>query len=59
VNRNSLLWMLVLFFGASLVFRGLRSLTEGEPTAVVAGVQVGALAAIVIVLVLFVRRRGS
>jgi lipopolysaccharide export LptBFGC system permease protein LptF len=57
VERNQLLWVLVVFFGASVVFAGLRRLTEGESAAVVAGVQVAALAAIVIGLVVFVRRR--
>jgi uncharacterized membrane protein YhaH (DUF805 family) len=56
VNRTSALWVLVLFFGASVAFGGLRRLTEDESTAVVVGVQLGALALIVGAVVLAVRR---
>ena len=48
--------MLVVFFGGSVVFGGLRRLTEDEPTGVVVAVQLGALALIVTVVVLVVRR---
>jgi uncharacterized membrane protein YhaH (DUF805 family) len=57
VNRNTFLWTLVLFFGASLLFGSLRRATEGERTALVVGVQVGALALLVAAVVVFVRRR--
>jgi uncharacterized membrane protein YphA (DoxX/SURF4 family) len=57
VDRTYLLWVLVLFFGTSLVFAGLRKLTEDESTAVTAGAQVAALALIVTVIILVVRRR--
>jgi uncharacterized membrane protein YhaH (DUF805 family) len=56
LNVNSVLWVLVAFFGASLVFGGLRRLTEDESTGVVVGVQLGALALIIAALVLVVRR---
>lgn len=56
VNTTSALWVLVLFFGASIVFAGLRRLTEGEGTAVTIAVQLGALALIVAVIVVVVRR---
>ena len=56
MNVNSVLWVLVAFFGASLVFGGLRRLTEDESTGVVVAVQLGALALIIAVLVLVVRR---
>jgi hypothetical protein len=57
VERNTFLWTLVLFFGASLLFGSLRRATEGESTAVVVAVQVGALALLVAAVVLFVRSR--
>jgi MYXO-CTERM domain-containing protein len=57
VDRNTFLWTLVLFFGASILFGSLRRATEGESTALVVGVQVGALALLVAALVVFVRRR--
>ena len=57
MERNTFLWALVLFFGASLLFGFLRRATEGESMAVVVAVQVGALALVVAVVVLFVRGR--
>lgn len=57
MDRNSVLWVLVVFFGASVVFAGLRRLTEDESTGVTLGVQVGALALIVGIVVLVVRLR--
>ena len=56
MNQNTVLWVLVLFFGGSVLFGGLRRLTEDEPTGVVIAVQVGALALVVAAIVLFVRR---
>jgi hypothetical protein len=56
VSRNYILWTLVLFFGASLVFGALRRLTEDESTGVVLAVQVGALALIVGAVVIVFRR---
>ena len=57
MERNTFIWTLVLFFGASLLFGSLRRATEGESTAVVVAVQVGALALVVAAVVLFVRSR--
>ncbi len=56
MSANSVLWVLVAFFGASLLFGGLRRLTEDESTGVVVAVQLGALALVIAVLVLVVRR---
>jgi hypothetical protein len=56
MNRNTALWTLVLFFGASIVFGALRRLTEDESTGVVIAVQVGALALIVGAVVIVFRR---
>lgn len=56
MSRTYILWVLVLFFGASLVFAGLRRLTEDSPAGVTVAVQVAALAAIVAVIVVAVRR---
>jgi uncharacterized membrane protein HdeD (DUF308 family) len=57
VDRTAALWLLVVFFGTSIVFGGLRRLTEDESTAVTVAVQVGALVVIVGVIVLVIRRR--
>jgi uncharacterized membrane protein YhaH (DUF805 family) len=56
VNRNTLLWTLVLFFGASILFGSLRRATEDSSTAVTVAVQVGALALLVGAIVVVVRR---
>jgi len=55
VNRDTVLWTLVLFFGGSVLFGGLRRLTEDESTGVVIAVQVGALALVIAGVVAFVR----
>ena len=56
MNRNALLWSLVVFFGASVLFGSLRRLTDDSSTAVAVGVQVAALALLVAAIVVFVRR---
>jgi len=57
VDRTTLLWTLVVFFGATVVFGLIRRATEGESLALVLGLQAIALVAIVAALVLWVRRR--
>ena len=57
MQRQTLLWTIVLFFGASLAFAGLNNLTEGEPVGVRLGVQVLLLGAIVGAIVLIDRAR--
>lgn len=56
MNQSSLLWLLVVFFGGTVLFGGLRRLTEDEPAGVVIAVQLGALALVIGVVVLVVRR---
>ena len=56
MNRNTALWTLVLFFGGSVLFGGLRRLTEDESTGVVVAVQVAALVLVVAAIVLAVRK---
>jgi len=48
--------VLVVFLGGSVLFGMLRRLTEDESTAVVVGVQLGALALVIAVVVVLVRR---
>ena len=59
MDRNSVLWVLVVFFGGSVLFGGLRRLTEDESTGVAIAVQVGALAIVVTGIVIFVRSRAD
>ena len=56
LNTNTALWVLVVFFGGTVLFGGLRRLTEDEPAGVVIAVQLGGLAVVVAVLVVVVRR---
>jgi hypothetical protein len=55
MDRNTLLWILVLFFGASLLFGALRRATEDSSTGVTVAVQVGALALVIAGIVIVVR----
>ena len=54
--RTTLLWTLVVFFGASIAFRVVLNATEDEPTAVRIALQLPVLALILVAIVLFVRR---
>ena len=56
VDRNTALWMLVLFFGGTVLFGTLRRATEDSSTGVTLLVQLGALALVVVAIVIFVRR---
>jgi hypothetical protein len=58
VDRNNVLWALVVFFGAAVMFGAIRDATDGESVALSLGLQ--ALAGLVLVgaIVLFMRRRG-
>lgn len=55
MDRNTLLWTLVLFFGASILFGSLRKATEDSSTGVTVAVQVGALALVIAGIVIVVR----
>lgn len=57
MNRQTLLWSLVVFFGAGLLFNAINEATEGESTGLRVLAQVGTLAVIVGVITLVVRRR--
>ncbi len=57
MDRTTVLWMVVVFFGASVLFGVLRNLTEGEPLGVRLGVQVAALALVIGGITFFVRRQ--
>ena len=57
VERNAVLWTLVVFFGASIMFAALRNATEGESAGVQLLVQLGAGLLLVGAIVVFVRRR--
>ena len=57
VDRNAVLWTLVVFFGASIMFATLRNATEGEGAGVQLLVQLGAALILVGAIVVYVKRR--
>jgi hypothetical protein len=57
VERNTLLWALVVFFGASIMFAAIRNATSDESAGVQLAAQLAAGALVVGAIVLFVRRR--
>ena len=59
VERRQVLWTIVVFFGASIVFNAIQDASRDEGLGTMLGLQVVALVAIVIGLVVFVRRRGG
>jgi hypothetical protein len=57
VNRDTVLWTLVLFFGASIMFAAIRDATRDEGTGLSLGAQLAAGLLLVGAIVVFVRRR--
>jgi hypothetical protein len=57
VDRDTVLWTLVLFFGASIMFAAIRDATRDEGTGLSLGAQLAAGLLLVGAIVVFVRRR--
>jgi hypothetical protein len=57
VDRNTLLWTLVVFFGASIMFGAIGNATSDAGAGVRLAAQLGAGVLLVGALVLFIRRR--
>jgi hypothetical protein len=57
VDRNTLIWTMVVFFGASLMFSTIRSAAEDEGVGVALLAQLAAGGLLVLFIVLFLRRR--
>jgi hypothetical protein len=57
VDRNTLLWTVVLFFGASIMFATIREASQGEGTGVALAAQATAGVLLVSVIYLFIKRR--
>jgi len=57
LDRNTLLWTLTLFFGASVAFGLIRRATEGHGAGLSLGLQAVALVAIVGVILVVMRRQ--
>jgi hypothetical protein len=58
MDRRTVLWALVAFFGASIAFSAVNRATEGEPALLRLGLQLAVLAAIIALIVVLVRRQG-
>ena len=57
MSRTTVLWCITVFFGSSIVFGALRSATEDSPRGVALALQLGALAIMIVAIVVIVRRR--
>jgi hypothetical protein len=57
VDRDTVLWTLVLFFGASVLFAAIRDATKDEGTGLSLGLQLAAGLVLVAAIVVYVRRR--
>jgi MYXO-CTERM domain-containing protein len=57
VDRDTVLWTLVVFFGASIMFAAIRNATEDESAGVQLLAQLGAALLVVGAIVVIVRRR--
>jgi hypothetical protein len=57
VDRDTVLWTLVVFFGASILFAAVRDATKDEGAGVALLAQLGVGALLVAAIVVFIRRR--
>jgi LPXTG-motif cell wall-anchored protein len=57
VDRNTLLWAVVVFFGASIMFGVIRDATRDEGTGTQLAAQLGAALLLAGAIAVFVRRR--
>jgi hypothetical protein len=57
VDRDTVLWTLVVFFGASILFAAVRDATKDEGTGVALLAQVAVGALLVGAIVVYIRRR--
>lgn len=58
VDRNTLLWTMVVFFGASLMFSTIRDASDEDGIGVSLAAQLAAGVLLVAFIVLIMRRRG-
>jgi threonine/homoserine efflux transporter RhtA len=58
VDRNAVLWTMVVFFGASLMFSTIRDASDEDGIGVSLAAQVAAGLLLVAFIVLIVKRRG-
>ena len=58
MNASNVSWTIAIFFGCSIAFAAIRRLTEDSGRGVTLLAQVGAMAVIILVIVLVVRRNS-
>jgi hypothetical protein len=58
VDRRTLLWTLVAFFGASIAFAAVQRATADQPAGVTLAIELVVLGAIIAFIVVLVRRQG-
>jgi hypothetical protein len=58
VQRNTVMWTLVLFFGASVMFAAIRNATRDESVGTALAAQAVAGVLLIVLIILFVKRRG-
>ena len=57
MQRSTVLWTLVVFFGASIIFRAIRIATEDESPGVTLAIAIGALVLMIAAITYFVKWR--
>jgi hypothetical protein len=57
VDRNTVLWTMVVFFGASLMFGAIRNASDEDGAGISLAAQLAAGLLLVVVIVLVMRRR--
>ncbi len=58
MSRETLLWCITVFFGASITFQAIKSATEDSPVGVSLGLQAAALAVMIVAIVVILRKRN-
>lgn len=58
MDRNQILWPLVVFFGATILFAEIHNATKDKGTGVSLGLQALAALALIGAIVLYVKRKG-
>jgi hypothetical protein len=59
VDRKIILWSIALFFGCSILFRAIDAAASDSGKGVSLAIQAGVLVAILLAIVLIVRRRSK
>ncbi|MGH2897027.1 MAG: hypothetical protein ACRDMZ_00010 [Solirubrobacteraceae bacterium] len=57
MERKTVLWCITVFFGASITFQAIKSLTQDSPQGVSLAVQSVALTLMIVAIVVVVRKR--